>query len=194
MTKTILLLALLSGCANETLVGTWLTEEASGGIMTRLVFKADGRVLNRETDEFTDETVDELRLRWAVEGDRLRQTTEDGQWDSATQFALDGDRMTLVAFHGDNPGISGTWRFEREIWDVPGTPHRRQIWDMVLQESGGAVLSQSFEDKVLIVRGGSWEPTATRDRYTVHIDGEPDEDYALLAGTLAPTIAIFKRQ
>jgi hypothetical protein len=150
-------------------------------------------VLHRESDEFTDEIVDELRLRWAVEGARLRQTTEDGQWDSATDFTLDGDRLTLVAFRGPASGLAGTWRFAREMWDAPGTAHRRQIWEIVLQESGGAVLSESFEDKVLVVRGGSWEPTATRDRYTVHIDGEPDEDYQLIADTLTPVIASFRR-
>lgn len=193
MTRAWLFMGLV-GCTSPELVGSWKTERPSLGVTTELTFGADGWVVNRESDPQTSETV---RYRWRVERKKLRQETADAEWDSATDFAVEGERMTLTAFRavGERKGMVGKWRFEREEWAKPGTADRVQIWEMVFGATGTVGLSERYEKEPVRVRLGTWSEGDVAGSYFVDVDGEDliREEYVLLGEVLAPAEAVFRR-
>jgi len=194
-------LGCVAGCGAPTLVGVWETQEPSQGVLTRLTFGADGWLLNEERDAETLALGDTVRLRYRVEGERLRQQTADGAQDSATDLALDSldgdDRLTLIAYRplGDHQGVVGRWRFAREAWAPPGTADRTRLWDLVFGATGNVGLSERYRDTPTRVQLGSWSPGDAPGSTLVDVDGEQPvrEQYLRLGEALTPSLAVFHR-
>jgi hypothetical protein len=189
------LIVLLSGCSGSELLGTWVSEQPLAGVSTKLAFRSDGWVVHEETDVETQATMDRVRFRWRVEGDKLRQEARAGRTDSATGCALEADRLTLVAFRplGAHDGIVGRWRFEREAWGPPGTDGRTQRWEMAFDAEGRAGLSERYDTRTRAIDLGTWERGERDGSFFVEV--APDrEEYLLLGEVLTPATAVFRRE